>query len=215
MNQNNRRNRRGKRAGGRRGQSLTSNLPQRAPSGPAPAVAVRQPNLYPRVAVTRFVSGLYDVTTDGVNPTFAAFNFSLNDVAGYTEMTAMFQSYCIETVELWYRPEYTVLSDASALSTAVNVDFYSAIDTTDSTAPTSVDAVNQYQSCAHTSITQTHYRKIRPSYLIDSALPSCALISTASPSVNWYGIKIAIPPTGTAMTFRTVAKFKIALTGLK
>ena len=151
----------------------------------------------------------------GITATVVAYSFSLNDLPGYTEFTSMFQSYCIEQVEIWWRPEYTVLSDSSALSNAINVEFASAIDLVDSSPPVSVDALLEYQSVAHTPITLSHYRKIHPAYLIDNVSPSCALISTASPSTNWYGVKCAVPACGTAMTFRSFAKYKVALVGLK
>lgn len=205
-----------RRGGNSRGGMKVANLPQRAPSAQGPVNLVKQPTLYPRIVVTRLIqSGTYDQINNGITATLAVINFSLNDVPGYTELTAMYQTYCIEQVELWFRPEYTELTDASALSNSVNVDFYSAIDLVDSSAPVNVDAVCEYQSCAHTSITKDHYRKIRPNYLIDGIAPACGLISTASPSTNWYGLKVAIPPCGVAMTFRAVAKFKIALVGLK
>lgn len=165
--------------------------------------------------MSRTVSGLFDVVNTGITATVAAYNFSLNDLPGYTEFTSMFQSYCIEQIEIWWRPEYTVLSDSSALSNAINVEFTSAIDLVDSSPPASVDALLEYQSVAHTPIVLSHYRKIHPAYLIDGISPSCALISTSSPSTNWYGVKCAVPACGTAMTFRSFAKYKVALVGLK
>lgn len=185
------------------------------PVGAGPTNIQRQNTLYPRVCVSRTCEGLFDVSNTGITASLQAISFSLNDIPGYTELTAMFQTYCLEQVEIWWRPEYTVLSDASALSSSVNVEFNSAIDLVDSSTPSTVDDVLQYQSAAHTSITQTHYRKFKPNYLIDGILPTCSLISTNSPSTNWYGVKVGVPACGTAMTFRSVAKFKIALAGLK
>ena len=191
------------------------NLPSQALSRQALPTPIRQPNLYPSICITRMVDGPFNIANDGINPSLAAINFSLSDVPGYGEFTAMWSTYCIEQVEIWFRPEYTVLSDASALSNSVNVEFYSAIDLVDGGAPTAVTQVQEYQNCAHTSIVTTHYRKIRPAYLLDSVAPSCARVSTASPSLNWFGLKIAVPPCGIAMTFRAVAKYKIVLTSLK
>ena len=202
--------------GGRRRRfNAQINLPSQAPSSQALATPIRQPNLFPSICVTRMVDGPFNIANDGINPSLAAINFSLSDVPGYGEFTAMWSTYCIEQVEIWFRPEYTVLSDASALSNSVNVEFYSAIDLVDGGAPTAVTQVQEYQSCAHTSIVTTHYRKIRPSYMLDAVAPSCARVSTASPSLNWFGLKIAVPPCGIAMTFRAVAKYKIVLTSLK
>ena len=190
-------------------------LPQSTPSSEGPTNNIVQPTLYPRTVISRIVTGLYDVNNDGVNPSLEAINFSLNDVPGYSELTAVYQSYCIEQIEIWFRPEYTQLVDSSTLSNAVNVEFLSAIDLVDSASPVSVAALSEYQSLAHTGITQNHYRKFKPAYLIDSAMPSCGLISTNSPSLNWYGLKVAVPPCGVSMKFRSVVKFKIALIELK
>lgn len=192
-----------------------SQPPSRAPASYAPSNVISQQNLYPRTTITRTVQEPYNLVCDGINPTLAGINFSLADIPGATELTALYQTYCIEEVVLWFRPEYTVLSDASALSNSANVDFFSSIDVTSSGAPATVAAVCEYQNCAHTSIVRTHYRKIRPAYLIDDLLPSCAMMSTSSLSSNWMGLKVGIPPTGIAMTFRTIAKFKIAFAGLK
>lgn len=212
---NRNRNRRGR--GGRRAgrPANTSNLPMSAPSHQGPRNNVTNPSTYPRVCVSRVAEGLFDVINDGINPSLAAFNFSLNDLPGYTEMTSLFQTYCIEQVEIWFRPEYTVLSDASTLSNSVNVEFNSAIDLVDGTAPATVSNVLEYQTLAHTSITTTHYRKLRPAYLIDGISPSCTQISTASPTTNWFGLKVGVNPCGVAMTFRSTVKYKVALIGLK
>jgi len=215
MYKRNGKSRRGRRGGRGTFNSRYSNLPQSTPSTQGPRNQLSQPTLYPRVAVQKTVTGYYNFTNDGINPSLEAINFSLNDVPGYTEMTAMFQTYCIELVEIWIRPEYTVLSDASTLSNSVNVEMLSVIDLVDGTAPASVAALCEYQSLAHTSIVTTHYRKFKPAYLVDNIAPTCALISTASPATNWFGLKVAVPPCGVAMTFRTVVKFKIALVGLK
>ena len=199
----------------RRYQQTQQDLPMQANSRQALPTPIRQPNLYPSICISRMVDGIFNIANDGINPSLVAINFSLNDVPGYTEFTAMWSTYCIEQVEVWFRPEYTVLSDASALSNSVNVEFYSAIDLVDAAAPTAVTDVQQYQNCAHTSIVTSHYRKIRPAVLLDGVAPTCSRISTASPSTNWYGLKVAVPPCGIAMTFRGVAKYKIVLTSLK
>lgn len=186
-----------------------------APVRQGPRNPLSQPTLYPRVCISRSAYGIYDQVNDGVNPTLSAINFSLNDLPGFSEFTSLFQSYCLEEVEIWFKPEYTVLSDASTLSNSQNMSFYTAIDLADTNAPLAINDVLQYQSLSRTSITKTHFRKIRPAYLIDGSIPSCALISTSNATVNWLGLKIAIPPCGVAMTFRTDVKFKIAFVGAR
>lgn len=192
-----------------------SQPPSRAPAGYGGTNAVTQPNLYPRVALARTVEGLFNIVCDGINPTYAAINFSLADVPGASEIQSMFQTYCIEKVDIWFRPEYTVLSDASALSNSVNIDFYTSIDLVDSTAPSGVGQVQQYQSCAHTSIVTTHFRRIKPALAIDGFIPGCSMVSTSSANTDWRGLKIAVAATGIPMTFRSIAKYYISVAGLK
>ena len=45
---------------------------------------------------TRVVEGMYDIMADGINPSLGVFNFSLNDLPGYTDFTALFDQYEIE-----------------------------------------------------------------------------------------------------------------------
>jgi len=197
----------------RRGNSVAAPS-ERAPANEGPLNIPRQPTLYPRITMARQVDRVYDVFNDGINPTLVGFDFNLTVIPQYLEWTSMFQSYCIEKVEIWLRPEYTVLSDSAPISNAVNVDLYSCIDLTGAIAPTSVGDVQAYQSCAHTGITQNHYRKFKPAYSTNS-IPVCAYVSTSNPGAKWNGLKIAIPPCGVQMTFRSIVKFVVALYGLK
>ena len=188
-----------------------ANLPQRAPSGQGPMNIVKQPNLYPRTCVTRIVNDLFVIINDGINPTLEAFIFTLSQLPGVGEFTKIFQSYCIEQIEFWIRPEYTQLVDSATLSNAKNVELYTAVDLTNNSAPPSVDSLLEYQSVAHTNITTNHYRKFKPSYMLGGVAPSCNLISCDNPDERWNCLKVAIPPCGVAMTFRTVVKYKVAL----
>lgn len=209
---------RGRRGRGRRQTSSsirgTAALPNTAPTNQGPSSLVRQPTLHPRVAFARMVDRTYDFSNDGINPTLIGYDFNLTILPQYLEWTAMFQAYCIESIEIWIRPEYTVLSDSAPLSNAVNVEMFTCIDLTNNTAPTSLGDVQAYQSCAHTGITQNHYRKFAPAYSTNS-IPVCGLVSTTNPGAKWNGLKIAVPPCGVAMTFRTVVKMKVAFYGLK
>lgn len=202
------------------GRGRSKNRPVMNPAPITPSRNIRntiisQPNLAPTVVVSRIVNGLCDVTTDGINPSPFGFTFTLNQIPGASELIRMYQTYCIEQIEVWWRPEYTQLVDSALVSNAANVEFYSALDLADGSAPASVDALLEYQSVAHTGITKNHYRKLRPSYLLNGTSPTCVRISTAYPNEKWYAIKVAVPPTGVAMTFRSVVKFKVVLTGLQ
>jgi len=158
----------------------------------------------------RTVEGAFDITTTGLVANFGVFNFSLNDLPNYTEFTTLFDLYKIERIEIEWTPEYTELTDASVLSSAVNVYFNSAIDPAGNT-PASVDDVLQYRSLHSTAITKMHKRDFVPAYLMDGIIPTSAYISCASPSSNLYGLVYGIPATGVAMTFRSRAKFHLSV----
>ncbi len=159
---------------------------------------------------TRVVEGLYDITTDGVNPTLGVFNFSLNDLPSYTEFTALFDQYKIERIEIEWFPEYTELTDASVLSSAKNVQLNTAIDTAGAT-PAAVDDVLQFRTLHTTGITKNHKRDFKPAYLIDSISPGSVYLNCSSPSSNWWGVAYGINPSGVAMVFRSRAKFYLSM----
>ena len=173
---------------------------------------VRAPSFGPSLTLTRRVDGLFDIITNGIAANFGSYNFSLNDLPNSSEFTALFQTYCIEEVSITWRPEYTQLSDAAPVSNAVNTSFNTALNIIGAT-PTSVDDVLQYSRCSTTQINVPHTMKFRPVLLMDNTMPCFCAVTTLSPSLNWWGVSYAVPATGTPMTFRSTAVFKIRLAG--
>lgn len=171
---------------------------------------IKNPELNQVIKFVRTVEGAFDITTTGLVSNFGVFNFSLNDLPGYTELTALFDLYKIEAIEIEWTPEYTELTDAAPVSNAVNVYFNSAIDPAGNT-PTSVDDVLQYRTLHSSSITKHHKRRFVPAYLADGIMPVSSYISCASPSTNLYGIVYGIPATGVAMTFRSRARYFLSM----
>ena len=158
----------------------------------------------------RTVEGLFDIICDGINPSLGTFNFSLNDLPNYTEFTTLFDLYKIELIEIEWYPEYTVLSDGGVTSPAVNVQLNTAIDPAGNSVVT-VNDVLQYRTLHATGISKPHKRVFVPAYLMDGIAPCACYISTASPSTNLWGVVYGVSPTGTAMTFRSRAKFHVSL----
>lgn len=158
----------------------------------------------------RTVTAAYDITTNGIAANTGLINFSLSDLPSSSEFTALFDLYKIERVDIEWTPEYTELTDASALSNAVNVYFNTAVDPAGNT-PASVDDVLQYRTLHSTSITKMHKRSFVPALLLDNAVPAACYISSASPNLNLFGIVYGIPATGVAMTFRSRATFYLSL----
>jgi len=162
------------------------------------------------IKFTRTVEDAYNITCDGINPSIGSFNFSLDDLPSYTEFTALFDLYKIEQIEIEWYPEYTVLSDSGITSPAVNVQLNTAIDPAGN-SPAAVTDVLQYRSLHATGITKPHKRTFIPAYLMDGISPVACYISCNSPSSNLWGIVYGVNPTGTAMRFRSRAKFSLSL----
>jgi hypothetical protein len=158
----------------------------------------------------RTVEEAFNIICDGINPSVGTFNFSLNDLPNYTEFTALFDMYKIERIEIEFYPEYTVLSDGGVTSPAIDVQLNTAIDPTGQSV-TAVSDVLQFSTLKATGISKNHKRVFVPSYLMDGILPCTCYISTASPSSNLWGLSYGVAATGTAMTFRSRAKFYLSL----
>jgi len=177
-------------------------------------IKIGNPTQVTPIKFQRTVTGAYDIITNGIVANIGVFNFSLSDLPSASEFTALFDLYKIESVEIEWTPEYTELTDASALSDAVNVYFNSAIDPAGNT-PLSVDDVLQYRSLHSTAITKMHKRQFVPAYLLDGIIPASCYISTASPNSNLFGVVYGIPATGVAMTFRSKATYHLSMAQAK
>jgi len=164
---------------------------------------MKTPIFRPVYKFNRVVEGLYDVICDGINPSLYGFIFSLNLLPGFTDFTNLFDMYRISKIDIDWLPEYTELTDAALVSNAINVRFNSTIDISDGSAPTTVDQILQYQQVKSTGITKPHNRSWKPCFLMSGLVPCECWLPTSNPSERHYAVKVAIPPTGVAMTFRS------------
>lgn len=157
----------------------------------------------------------YNLVCDGINPTLAGISFRLSFIPNYAEFTALFDVYRITKINIKWNPEYTVLSDAAPVSTALNVFMNSVIDLTDAGPPPSVDDILQYSTIRTTGITKEHGRSWEPTTMMTEGMPCRCWLATSSPSTLHYGVKVAIPPTGTAMTFRATITYYVQFASSK
>lgn len=158
---------------------------------------------------SRTIEEVYDVTTDGVNPSLSGFFFSLDQVPDYTDFTNLFDLYRIAKIEVEWLPEYTELTDAALISNAVNVRFNSTIDLSNSTAPSTVNEILQFEQLKSTSITRNHKRSWMPTFLMGGLTPCRCWLPTTAANEPHLGIKVALTPTGVAMVFRSRVKLFI------
>lgn len=171
------------------------------------------------VFFTRQVA-LQELVAENAATKLYGINFSLNDLPNYSEFTALFDVYKINAVKLQFIPQQTQSVSLGSINNPDNVRFFSAIDYTDDSAPSSVDELRQYATVKCTSIFKTHTRYINKPKILDSVSSSRSpWISTSSPSTNYYGLKVAIEPmdssTTLAMSFQGEAKYYFAFKNVK
>lgn len=173
------------------------------------------PVFRPVYKFTRTIEGRYDVTTNGISQELQGFVFTLDQLPGYTDFTNLFDMYRISKIEIEWLPEYTELTDASVLSNAVNARFNSSVDISDVSPPASVDDLLQYQTVKSTGITKSHKQSFAPSFLMGGLVPCSCWLPTSNPSERHYAIKIAVEPTGVAMTFRSRVKYYVEMANVQ
>lgn len=169
----------------------------------------------------RFTGSFATLTIQSITDTFAGYNFSLEDVPNYTEFTALYDMYKINAVKITFLPQMTQnVSLGSVNNPQASTRFFSVIDYNDSSAPTSIDELRQYQSCKMTPILRKHTRFIMKPKILDSSNSSRSpWISTSSPSTNYFGLKVAVEnmssSTTTFMDYTIEAKFYLSFKQVK
>lgn len=145
-------------------------------------------------------------TTDGINPLLSAWGLDLNDVPGYAELTALYDFYTIKRIKMTWFPYQTESVSTTSLNNAQNVPIFYAVDLNDQSAPGSVNEVLEYQNCKTSQTYRGFSCYWAPSFTDATSAERKGWISTGAPSQKWYGLKVAIPPTGSAVKFYVTVK---------
>lgn len=169
---------------------------------------------------TRFV-GLTSIVVDNVFGANGGYNFSLSDVPGYTEFTALYDSFKINAVKITFIPQMTQITNTGGTGNPFNARFFSVIDKNDDAAPSSANALREYKTCKWSSITKMHKRYIYKPMLITADKFSISTWQACdSPTVNYYGLKYFIEPTGitgvtTTYEYRVEAKYYLSFKNVR
>jgi hypothetical protein len=158
-----------------------------------------------------FDYGSSGIVTDGVNPTYSAFNFSMNDMPGYTELTNLFDFYKLTGVLFQCIPyKQTDSNSVGGTNNTFQSPIFYAIDRSDSTTPTSVAEILEYNDHKITTVWKGFKCFIsNPKFSDATAAVRGGWVGTSNPSLNWYGLKLAIPPTNVATTFYVVITYYV------
>lgn len=151
-----------------------------------------------KVYMYKRMTGVFGtLTVNNVTPTFFGYNFSLSDLPNPTEFTNLYDVYKINAVKMVFIPQQTEnISLSTVNNAAANARFFSAIDYTDSTGPSSIDDLRQYQSCKYTPILRPHKRYLKPRIMDSGANynPGRPWLACSSPNVNYFGVYIGVEP---------------------
>lgn len=142
------------------------------------------------------------ISIDPINPSLFGFNFSMNDMPNFTELTSLYDNYKLTGVKVKCMPLFQTDSNSTGtINNVTNVPIFYAIDRTDDVAPPTVDALLEYNDHKIGSAFKGFQVWIpNPKFQDATAAVRGGWVSTSNPSLNWYGLKVAIPPTGTVGT---------------
>lgn len=140
--------------------------------------------------------------------TVRAFYFALGNMPNASDFTNLFDSYTILEAVVTFTP-YSTSCPSTAVASAYPGFIGSWIDTNDAALPANLQEGQQVESFQRNSCTQPFTRVVRPRSAVaaySGAFTSYssrygAWIDTASPNVQFYGLKCVI----TGSTFATVS----------
>jgi hypothetical protein len=162
--------------------------------------------------VNAFITGVASV---GVG---AAKNIQLDELPGFSDVTALFDQYRFTNVEYKFLPRNNVqsLTDTAVAGTSIMPNLLVYSDPDDSTAPTTIDEVTQYEEVT----VNNGYQIVRGNFKPQAAIAAYGGAFTsyasfdgwcdcASDDIEWYALKAWITPSGAAQT--TFQNWNLAL----
>ena len=154
--------------------------------------------------------GASQMTTNTISETLLAFNFSLQDVPGYTDFSGLFDYYKITGIKFKALP-YLQQDSNSVLTTnnSGNPPIFYVIDTNDGSAPVSANAILEYNDHRISSVWKGLQVYFKPRFVDATQAQRGGWVSTGNVTLDWYGLKVAIPPTVNATKFYLVITFYI------
>lgn len=154
--------------------------------------------------------GVISGTTAG--PSYFGLNFSFNDIPGYTELSSLYDFYKITGVMFKCMPYQQDNASLSVVANNLfNAPIFYAIDRSDGTAPTTISEVLEYNDHKISSVWKGFQIYIKdPKFADATSAQRGGWVATSNPSLNWFGLKVAIPATSVAAQFYVVVTFYVA-----
>lgn len=169
-------------------------------------IAQKGPKVYTFKRSHNFGTG----TTVSLTPTLVAQNYSLNDLPNYAEFTALFDFYKITGIRIRLLPYQTESNSTGTVNNAANVPIFHVVDTSDATAPTTVEELCEYQDHKISNLYSGFDVYFKPKFADATSATRDGWVVTTNPSLNYFGFKYAIPPTTNSMTFYIVVTYYLS-----
>lgn len=151
-------------------------------------------------------------------------NFQLNNLVNASEFTSLYDQYCIKAIKIEFIPRCT---EATPNNPNLIGNLWTVIDRDDSTAPSNLDTLVQYQNLKRTQMTQVHTRYFVPSckdtiFATGSTQTYGEIqnkwIDCGSPDAEHYGIKLwsdGLPTGAPAISYDVSTKFYLAFKNVR
>lgn len=175
----------------------------------------QRPTPAPRDPVFRVTRMLDNgiLTSNTVADIFPNYNYALQYLTAYSEFTALFDQYRITRIETTFMPTIT---EISALGSFTNSYLLTAIDYDDSNAYATLNDALQVATASITPLTKPVTRGFSPrlalaaysgTFTSYAQAPPGQWVDCASPGVQHYGLKCAVPLTGSIQTWRVLHRY--------
>jgi hypothetical protein len=159
------------------------------------------------------------LTTSVTLPTFAVLSMNFSQLDQAASFEAVFDQYRFDEVEAWIYPRLSSNNSASGNPGL----FASVIDYDDANALTTFPQALDYTNCVTSSGLMGHYHRFRPhcaTAAYSGAFTSYAnmggtWIDMASPTVIFYGVKLASTVTSSVETYDTIFRFHFSLRNVR
>lgn len=172
----------------------------------------KNPNV---VRSARWIASNAYPSTSAESPT--PFNFKLSDLPGYTEMTNMFDQYRITRVDILYEPASRCGSSAVTGSSGAPV-MWTQVDYDSTSSVTIAQLRERENTMVHSAFDRWEHSfipKVAASVYSNSVASGYSVaqgspwISTATPSVEYYGFKFSFPQVTSTTQFGGTLFFRV------
>jgi hypothetical protein len=122
----------------------------------------------------------------------------------------LFDYYKINGVKVKAVPYQTESNSTGTVNNAANVPIIHVVDTTDSTSPATVNELLEYNDHKITRLYDGFQCYFKPKFADATSASRDGWIATTNPSLNYFGLKIAIPPTVNAMNLYLIFTYYVS-----